>query len=254
MKGTSVLPSWRDLRQVRETTHESGGYDSRQISSGYFLALQTPWDVRDDIWDLAIRPRLPGVHIFTIYGEVDDTKSSLLSQYELRCNRGYPHGVAAPRISPSYDDDEEEQLSWTAGNRSTYLMDYGLWTVCTESRAAMERRFKIAGQKMMPRECRRGFPMTSYTESLEDDRKSVENDAVHIALDYDLTSGDWDWDNPGDECVIRAAADGLYFYEKFVVRRLLFTTKGKGSTYTGPAPVSWQWLQIYLVRCAGGSK
>lgn len=132
----------------------------------------------------------------------------------------------------------------------------------------MERRFKIAGQKMMPEDDEdcvvqesvgeyvpgalhascflldgkrqrcltypttdlfflqpydlqrfdwddvKGFPMTSYTESLEDDRKSVENDAVHIALDYDLTSGDWDWDNPRDECVIRAAADGLYFTKK----------------------------------------
>lgn len=35
MKGTSVLPSWRDLRQVRETTHESdGGYDSRYVTDG----------------------------------------------------------------------------------------------------------------------------------------------------------------------------------------------------------------------------
>ncbi|KAH6622534.1 hypothetical protein F5144DRAFT_594874 [Chaetomium tenue] len=206
-----VLPSGRDSGQARETTYELGGYDSRY---GYFPAFQTPW--RYDIWDFAIRPRLPGVHFFTAYGKVDDTKSSLLSQYELRNEIGHPHHVAAPRISPSYDGNQEEQFSWTIGNRSTYLMDCGLWAACAESRAAVEQR---------------GFPMTSY----EDDKKMVRNHAVHVALDYGLISWDWDWDNPGDECAIRAAADGLYF-----TKNLWF-----GSTYTGPAPVSWQWLQIH---------
>jgi hypothetical protein len=42
-----------------------------------------------------------------------------------------------------YDDDSEQLFSWSRGNRSVYMIDAGLWTACRESRAVIERRFKV---------------------------------------------------------------------------------------------------------------
>jgi hypothetical protein len=41
-------------------------------------------------------------------------------------------------------------VSWIKGNESTYLIDSGLWSACRESRAMIERRFKVAEWGMMP--------------------------------------------------------------------------------------------------------
>lgn len=209
----------------------------------YFPTL--PTQVREAIWDFAVRPRRPGVHLFAVYDSVDDTKkASLLSPYRVRVPKRWSCHLAAPQVSPLYGDNQEQEFSWVRGNRSTYLIDFGLWAACAESRAAMERRFKVDEQKMMPEENDEGSvrkrvpraPDTScffldgqwyrcLTYTKKDlfflqpyDLKRFEWDqmwgfpfynpqADHIALDYALISGEWD--TLGDQCVIVAAAGGL---------------------------------------------
>ncbi|KAK3293719.1 uncharacterized protein B0H64DRAFT_466363 [Chaetomium fimeti] len=69
--------------------------------------------------------------------------------------------------------DGEEHLrsiSWVQGNRSTYLMDAGLWAACRESRATIARRFKLAEWEMM----------------LEEDKNWEADEAEHVDDKEDL--------------------------------------------------------------------
>ena len=163
--------------------------------------------------------------------------------------------LAAPEIPTLDDTTKERQFSWVRGNRSTYLMDFGLWTACRESRAAIEQLFKVDERIMVSEEeedyisegsnentfpgipdiagfrlegewqyCFTypkmdlfllrpldprtlewksvlGFPFYNRTESLM-------NDAVHIALDFQLIGGVWD--TPRAKCAMKALHGGLY--------------------------------------------
>jgi hypothetical protein len=101
-----------------------------------------PKELRDMIWALAIRPELPSAHFFTVFNSSYAAEWSALAQYSMRDWHTARCSLAAPRSHPS--DDAQQQFSWARGNRSAYLIDSGLWTACTESRDAAERRFKVA--------------------------------------------------------------------------------------------------------------
>ncbi len=111
-----------------------------------------PKELRDVIWALAIRPDGPSAHFFTVFDCAKDAEWSVLSQYSIRHPYRRKCVLAAParRTSDHHSQKEEQQqqqeqqFSWVQGNRSGYLIDSGLWTACRESRAAVERRFKVA--------------------------------------------------------------------------------------------------------------
>ena len=114
-----------------------------------------PKELRDAIWALAIRPKKPSAHFFTVFDCAKDAEWWVLSQYSIRHRFRRRCGLAAPasRTSDHHSQEEqqqqqqqrqEQQFSWVQGSRSGYLIDSGLWTACTESRAVMERRFKVA--------------------------------------------------------------------------------------------------------------
>jgi hypothetical protein len=94
-----------------------------------------PKELRDAIWAFAIRPNpeRPGAHFFTVFDSSNEDEWSLLSQCSLEHPLVDRCSLAAP-----------QQSSWVQGNRSAYMIDSGLWRACTESRDAMERRFKVA--------------------------------------------------------------------------------------------------------------
>lgn len=100
-----------------------------------------PKELRDDIWDMAIRDDDPAVHFFSIYDAQDDPESVVSPAKKVHaprpsCIPGSSVGFAAPRRRGS------DQLSWTDGNLSGYLTDSGLWTACFESRERMLRHFR----------------------------------------------------------------------------------------------------------------
>ncbi|KAG6365766.1 hypothetical protein INS49_007377 [Diaporthe citri] len=100
-----------------------------------------PKELRDCIWDMAIRDDDPSVHFFTIYDPQDDPPSVVNPAKKVHATRascvpGFSIGFAAPRRRGS------DQLSWTDGNLSAYLTDSGLWTTCHESRERMLRYFR----------------------------------------------------------------------------------------------------------------
>ncbi|KAF4879075.1 hypothetical protein CGCSCA1_v001808 [Colletotrichum siamense] len=100
-----------------------------------------PGELRDQIWDLAVRPPgYRGVHIFTYVDEnvyrdhrpTSDTFPRHLAKKMCDPRRFVGAPTPANDISPH---------SWTAGNPSTYAVDGGLLTACKESYMAMCRRY-----------------------------------------------------------------------------------------------------------------
>ncbi len=105
-----------------------------------------PKELRDAIWALAIRPEQPSAHFFTVFDSSNDAEWSALSRVSIRHPLQARCGPATPE-SHATDESQERQFSWSQGNRSAYLIDSGLWTACTESRNAIERRFKVSEWK-----------------------------------------------------------------------------------------------------------
>lgn len=89
-----------------------------------------PWELRDQIWNLAVRPACPGIQIFKLYNREDTgalEKMRIMVLDEDYADAHHDHQL----IIPGSDES----------NISTYLIDGGLWTACKESRRVMERRF-----------------------------------------------------------------------------------------------------------------
>lgn len=107
----------------------------------FHLFTDLPKELRDEIWDMAIRDDKAAVHFFTIYDDYWDSDSVVNPAMKVHAARDPDItwtniGFAAPRPRGS------DQLSWTEGNVSTYMADSGLWTACHESRERMLRHFR----------------------------------------------------------------------------------------------------------------
>lgn len=91
-----------------------------------------PQEIRDLIWSKAanFRTEKQNVHFFTVFNGRNEEESTALAEYKLK---GPSRGscLAAPRRK------DEQGFSWTDGNKSMYLLDCGLWTACSDSRAAI---------------------------------------------------------------------------------------------------------------------
>jgi len=95
-----------------------------------------PWELRDLIWDISIRPDQPGAHFFTVFSPSIEENKKAMEVYSMKSAYGATE-LAASRCSNGKAD-----RSWTTSNPSTYLIDSGLWTACKESRERMEHRFQ----------------------------------------------------------------------------------------------------------------
>ncbi|KAK3397872.1 hypothetical protein B0T20DRAFT_470158 [Sordaria brevicollis] len=110
--------------------------------------LKLPWELRNAIWELALRPLdRPGAHIFCI--EERKLENSGPKERDVVCGPipAHWHNEAVLGDASSLHITIPTQIRGTglfepAGNPSTYMIDGGLWTACTESRAVMEKAFK----------------------------------------------------------------------------------------------------------------
>lgn len=117
-----------------------------------------PGEIRDMIWDRAIRPYEPGVHIFTAFGlsyaidEWVEHKHQVADEWWRLERMVKVPGLAAPQDRQQGEiylpGPADRTLSWTQNNPSTYLIDGGLWTACKESYLAMKRRFHGGRQEL----------------------------------------------------------------------------------------------------------
>ncbi|KAK5661143.1 hypothetical protein OQA88_11034 [Cercophora sp. LCS_1] len=120
--------------------------------------LRLPRELRDHIWTLAVRPAVPGVHLFRAYDVKDSTSEGREHETtrEIICDADYPIRLRelldAPRLAAPQciaknnilfwpEEQAKEPISWTRNNPSTYLTDSGLWTACKESQLAVRTEF-----------------------------------------------------------------------------------------------------------------
>ncbi|RSL73764.1 hypothetical protein CEP54_000134 [Fusarium duplospermum] len=90
-----------------------------------------PWELRDMIWNFALRPNIPGVHVFKLYNKTTD------HGVDRNVDVFDQHGslrLAAPQ-------NNKTSITRNRDNPSTYLIDGGLWTACKESNLVMKRNF-----------------------------------------------------------------------------------------------------------------
>ncbi|KAM5354866.1 hypothetical protein ACJ41O_001512 [Fusarium nematophilum] len=134
----------------------------------FHLFNYLPWELRNQIWNFAVRPGYRGAHVFRLYNPQ---------------NHEHPDGNINMLIPPSsYPELRDCRLaapggakSWKDNNLSAYLIDGGLWAACKESRLVMERRFQCQkwrplprddqerrDRQRMPREKTRDMPATGY--------------------------------------------------------------------------------------------
>ena len=151
-----------------------------------------PAELRIKIWELAIRPTVgpPGAHIFgtkrrpeLAVGDLKhgDYYSGILtvpvSSHVISSSSSYAAAADACEEEEDDDDDDDEEkyrscFNPATENWSTYLIDWGLWMACKESRWLIKRAFD---RKISP-------PCTLYFEevTVEDglDPETSESSAV----------------------------------------------------------------------------
>lgn len=107
--------------------------------SQFQLFAKLPKELRDMIWDAAIRDNSPAAHFFC-HGALDPNftvnPERRVHATSGRNRRKYRFGLSAPQSSPN------NEYSWVGGNPSAYMIDSGLWTACWESRERMKRHFQ----------------------------------------------------------------------------------------------------------------
>ncbi|KAF5986403.1 hypothetical protein FBULB1_2466 [Fusarium bulbicola] len=144
------------------------------MATEFHLFSALPTELRQEIWNLAIRPKEPGVHIFRVYGNHWDHQApeAVRLSYHEDQFRGWglavplPHEDAACANKPS------------ARSVSTYMIDMGLWTACRESMTMMRKAFprprsiKFGGlripEPVMCHYISGGAPLYSTIDTLED--------------------------------------------------------------------------------------
>lgn len=126
----------------------------QKMAIEFHLFSFLPWELRDQIWKLAIRPDLPGAHVFRVRNpnasKQDDPDHRTSDDDDANC--GAKSLLAAPQCLPQGVDftpaaQAAAPISWTLNNPSTYLIDSGLWTACKESLLVLEKEFQVRARR-----------------------------------------------------------------------------------------------------------
>ncbi|KAK4442580.1 hypothetical protein QBC34DRAFT_387173 [Podospora aff. communis PSN243] len=148
--GTSADSSSVQLASTKMTTTADVDSSAPTIITKFPQFGQLPRELRDMIWDFAIRPKgKRGAHTFTLINLPSTTtkQRNEWSQYCALAQNPIPgHTLAAPSLPEGWQAPggyrREPQPSWHRANSSTYLVDSGLWVAYKESREAMLKRFR----------------------------------------------------------------------------------------------------------------
>lgn len=112
--------------------------------STFTLFPKLPKELRDMIWDEAIRDDVPSAHFFTMYDTKHD--QDVQQDFKVRATATAEEASAIYRVglaAPYPGTNSNCQLhSWVDGNLSAYMADSGLWQACWESARRMEWRFQ----------------------------------------------------------------------------------------------------------------
>ncbi|KAH8882202.1 hypothetical protein GQ53DRAFT_463394 [Thozetella sp. PMI_491] len=123
----------------------------------FHLFPNLPKELRDLIWESAIRPDRPSAHFFTLcYDGKESMRTQVLANWASRY-QNWKLQLSCPQFSSTAFGS----YSWTDGNPSAYLLDSGLWTACRESRDAMRRYHRLG--RRPERDAEEAAPETTPT-------------------------------------------------------------------------------------------
>ncbi|KAI8677523.1 2EXR domain-containing protein [Fusarium sp. Ph1] len=113
-----------------------------KMNNTFHRFVYLPWDIREQIWKFALRPSLPGVHIFKLYKpNTDDGTDKNIDIISCHRHHGFLRLAAPDRKQKSSTRNHNTDVTQNRDNLSTYLIDGGLWTACKESRHVIQRHF-----------------------------------------------------------------------------------------------------------------
>ncbi|KAH9986266.1 hypothetical protein F4779DRAFT_611889 [Xylariaceae sp. FL0662B] len=210
-----ILPSSSQLNDLQFGTLSYAKMTAAQPTRDF---NSLPKELRDMIWDAAVRDDQPAAHFFSIDGREDKWDiwdDCIIFGYNDGPARDAGHlpryRISAPMARPA---GVKHRFSWTANNPSAYLQDGGLWTTCKESHEAMERRqnkrhrdvFACIPRNMKPCDAvNHRASMTGYFHNNgvlqyfaigQDDLicfQPVEFDQYIFDVDVPFSRADWTW-------------------------------------------------------------
>ncbi|KAI0409012.1 hypothetical protein F4802DRAFT_547371 [Xylaria palmicola] len=103
-----------------------------------------PPELRLLIWEECAQKPEPGAQFFTIYPREYTSDDMKLLEGKLADFNGLGPGDAGRLAAPR--GHRTGEFSWRRDNKSAYMIDYGLWTACWESRVAMLKLYKAQGR------------------------------------------------------------------------------------------------------------
>lgn len=108
----------------------------------FSLFSSLPTELREEIWNLAIRPKYLGVHIFRVYNTNLDHETppqEVIHFSRNKCCRRERHelDLAVPLAGKELEGANDP----SAKSMSAYMIDTGLWTACHESRVMVIKAF-----------------------------------------------------------------------------------------------------------------
>jgi len=111
-----------------------------------FLALE----LREMIWEHAVRPAVPGAHVFPVLRRPDpSTQDALTKSQQLAAPRFVRNGMESRSTASTLTNAAVSPFSWPLDNPSAYLIDSGLWTACKESRRVLKRELMRKERRQM---------------------------------------------------------------------------------------------------------
>ncbi|KAK4183249.1 hypothetical protein QBC35DRAFT_508357 [Podospora australis] len=125
--------------------------------SAYF-----PYELREAIWKMSIRPKGAAVHYFYVHESKDvdnnpnkkirtmgySDPNAMAEHNGMGNDAKSKYQICAPRATTTTSSDPEEEVyTWNAAsNNSVYMWDAGLWGACAESRRIVTKEWKARVQ------------------------------------------------------------------------------------------------------------
>ncbi|RKL10783.1 hypothetical protein BFJ70_g16464 [Fusarium oxysporum] len=135
----------------------------------YFGSL--PAELQTEIWSVAVRPAKPGIQIFSLSSGCEDEspEHDAKVSWADTCHLTAPKWDFGPKPDfPIPSEQLKAMAAWATNNPSTYLIDWGLWDTCRQSRRTMTD--KLGPYKpvtiQMRRDCRILNEVTGSKDSL----------------------------------------------------------------------------------------
>ncbi|KEY68574.1 hypothetical protein S7711_05760 [Stachybotrys chartarum IBT 7711] len=161
-----------------------------------------PYELREQIWTLAIRTHRRGAHWFDLYSMKDGVKPRDARYMMNASGLSDDCRLAAPTNIKPYSVNSYLEVHGIHYNSSAYWIDAGLWTTCKESRFIMQHYFNnrqqklVRGSKDRLKTGQSKTPATGYFYNEDSEPRFwtvVPDQDLFIIQPHDMSTIRWQW-------------------------------------------------------------